>query len=176
MSPAPKRKKIAEKSSSRSTKKATRKTAGRRKSESAAKAPAAKAVRKTPAVPTGRRRQAKPQGRLYWSISEVAELTKVKAHVLRYWETEFPSLKPKKNSAGNRHYRERDIELALAIKHLLYAEHYTIKGARQKLSETRKVKDLLDQFEIPFARADQRQLIREIRQDLEELRRELDGK
>ena len=115
-------------------------------------------------------------GRLYWSISEVAELTGVKQHVLRYWETEFPSLKPKKNSAGNRHYRERDVELVIAIKHLLYVDQYTIKGARQRLSETRKVKDLLNQLEIPFATADQRQLIKDIRDDLSELSKLLSQK
>lgn len=112
--------------------------------------------------------------RLYWSISEVARLTGVKPHVLRYWETEFPSLKPKKNSAGNRHYRERDIELILAIHQLLHREGYTIKGARQRLAETRKVRDLVDQLEIPFGRAMQRQILLEIRSGLEELKRELD--
>lgn len=114
--------------------------------------------------------------RLYWSISEVAELTEVKPHVLRYWETEFPTFQPGKNSAGNRVFRERDIELAMAIKHLLHNERYTIKGARRRLAETRKVRDLLDQLEIPFARADQRQLLREIRMELQALRRELDVK
>ena len=122
------------------------------------------------------KRGKKPVKRLYWSISEVAELTGVKPHVLRYWETEFPSFKPSKNSAGNRVYRERDVELAMAIKQLLHNERYTIKGARKRLTETRKVRDLLDQMEIPFARADQRQLIREIKLELQALRRELDGK
>jgi DNA-binding transcriptional MerR regulator len=122
------------------------------------------------------KRGKKPVKRLYWSISEVADLTGVKPHVLRYWETEFPSFKPSKNSAGNRVYRERDVELAMAIKQLLHDERYTIKGARKRLTETRKVRDLLDQMEIPFARADQRQLIREIKMELQALRRELDGK
>ncbi len=122
------------------------------------------------------KRGKKPVKRLYWSISEVAELTGVKPHVLRYWETEFPSFKPSKNNAGNRVYRERDVELAMAIKQLLHNERYTIKGARKRLTETRKVRDLLDQMEIPFARADQRQLIREIKLELQALRRELDGK
>ncbi len=122
------------------------------------------------------KRGKKPVKRLYWSISEVAELTGVKPHVLRYWETEFPSFKPSKNNAGNRVYRERDVELAMAIKQLLHNERYTIKGARKRLTETRKVRDLLDQMEIPFARADQRQLIREIKMELQALRRELDGK
>ncbi|MBC8368336.1 MerR family transcriptional regulator [bacterium] len=112
--------------------------------------------------------------RLYWSISEVSSLTGVKPHVLRYWETEFPTLKPKKNSAGNRHYRERDIELILAIRQLLHKDGYTIKGARQRLTETRKVRELVDQLEIPFGRARQRQLIMEIKTGLVDLRKELD--
>lgn len=127
-------------------------------------------------APVVQPRSKKPVGRLYWSISEVAELTGVKPHVLRYWETEFPSFKPSKNSAGNRVYRERDVELAIAIRHLLHRERYTIAGARQRLSETRKVRELLDQLEIPFARADQRQLLKEIQQDLLALRRALGGK
>jgi len=129
-----------------------------------------------PAAPKPKRapaKRAKPVGRLYWSISEVAKLTGVKAHVLRYWETEFPTLKPKKGSSGKRTYRERDVELVTAIKHLLYEKKYTIKGARQRLSETRKVRDLLDQLEIQFPRANQRQLILEIREDLEDLRERL---
>jgi len=127
-------------------------------------------------APVVQARPKKPVGRLYWSISEVAELTGVKPHVLRYWETEFPSFKPSKNSAGNRVYRERDVELAIAIRHLLHRERYTIAGARQRLAETRKVRDLLDQLEIPFAHADQRQLLKEIQQDLLALRRALGGK
>jgi len=130
----------------------------------------------TPAAPAKRAKPAENVGRLYWSISEVADLIGVKAHVLRYWETEFPSFRPKKNSAGNRHYRERDVELAMAIKHLLYKEKYTIKGAKMRLAKTRKIKELIDQLEIPFGRAGQRQTLLEIRQDLEALARELGGK
>lgn len=127
-------------------------------------------------APVAQTRPKKAVGRLYWSISEVAELTGVRPHVLRYWETEFPSFKPSKNSAGNRVYRERDVELAIAIRHLLHRERYTIAGARQRLAETRKVRDLLDQLEIPFARADQRQLLKEIQADLLALRRALGAK
>ncbi|MCB1162469.1 MAG: MerR family transcriptional regulator [Candidatus Krumholzibacteriia bacterium] len=121
-------------------------------------------------------RRKKEVGRLYWSISEVAELAGVKPHVLRYWETEFPSFKPSKNSAGNRVYRERDVELALAIRTLLHKERYTIKGAQKKLAETRKVRELVDQLEIPFARADQRQALKDIRDELIALRKLLGGK
>jgi DNA-binding transcriptional MerR regulator len=117
-----------------------------------------------------KRRKPSPIGRLYWSISEVEEMTKVKSHVLRYWETEFPSLKPKKNSAGNRQYRKKDIDLALIIKHLLYEELYTIRGARKQLAANRKLDDLKDQYEIPFGTADQRQALREIRDEMLALR------
>lgn len=72
--------------------------------------------------------------KLYHSISEVAELTDLEAHVLRYWETEFEQLRPKKNRAGNRVYTERDIAVVERIRHLLRDEKYTIEGARQVLA------------------------------------------
>ncbi len=74
----------------------------------------------------------------YYSISEVCGFTSLEPHVLRYWESEFPQLRPKKNRAGNRAYREKDIELIKNIKHLLYDEKFTISGARKKLSEPQK--------------------------------------
>ena len=73
--------------------------------------------------------------KLYYSIGEVSEITKLKQYVLRYWETEFVQLKPAKNSAGNRNYRRSDIDLILEIKDLLYKMHYTIKGAKQYLKD-----------------------------------------
>ncbi|HKJ66773.1 MAG TPA: MerR family transcriptional regulator, partial [bacterium] len=73
--------------------------------------------------------------KLYYSIGEVAEMTELKPYVLRYWETEFSSLKPAKNRAGNRTYRDQDIELLFQIKDLLYNQKYTIEGARQQLSK-----------------------------------------
>lgn len=74
--------------------------------------------------------------KLYYSISEVAEMTDVKPYVLRFWEKEFPLLRPKKNRGGNRTYQKREIQLVNRIKTLLYEEGYTIEGARQKLQET----------------------------------------
>ena len=71
--------------------------------------------------------------KLYYSIGEVSEITKLKAYVLRYWETEFSQLKPPKNRAGNRTYRQKDIEVILKIKDLLYGKKYTIDGARNFL-------------------------------------------
>jgi DNA-binding transcriptional MerR regulator len=72
--------------------------------------------------------------KLFFKIGEVCELTGVQAHVLRYWESEFPMLAPQKNRAGQRTYRKRDVEMALRIKELLYDDQYTIAGAKKKLS------------------------------------------
>src|SRR6059058_2598026 len=77
--------------------------------------------------------QSIPQ-KLFFKIGEVCELAGVQAHVLRYWETEFPMLAPQKNRAGQRTYRRRDVEMALRIKQLLYDEQYTIAGAKKKLA------------------------------------------
>src|ERR687883_67407 len=72
--------------------------------------------------------------KLFFKIGEVCELVGVQAHVLRYWESEFPMLQPQKNRAGQRTYRRKDVEMALRIKELLYDEGFTIAGARRKLS------------------------------------------
>jgi len=86
--------------------------------------------------------------KLYYSISEVSDMTSLKAHVLRYWETEFPNLKPKKNRAGNRTYTQADIDLVERIKQLLRDERYTLEGARQALSRRRKGADHPTQSEL----------------------------
>jgi len=74
----------------------------------------------------------------FFSIGEVCELTDLKPHVLRYWESQFRFLNPAKNRSGNRVYQRREVELILLVKHLLYTEKYTIEGARQKVDEQRK--------------------------------------
>ena len=74
----------------------------------------------------------------FFSIGEVCELTGLKPHVLRYWESQFTFLNPAKNRSGNRVYQRREVELILLVKHLLYTEKYTIDGARQKVDEQRK--------------------------------------
>lgn len=78
--------------------------------------------------------------KLYFRISEVSSLLGVKAYVLRYWETEFPLLNPKKSGTGHRLYRRKDVELLLRIKHLLYERRYTIEGARQFLQNESRQK------------------------------------
>ena len=74
----------------------------------------------------------------FFSIGDVCELTELKPHVLRYWESQFRFLSPAKNRSGNRVYQRREIELILLVKHLLYSEKYTIEGAKQKLDDYRK--------------------------------------
>ena len=71
--------------------------------------------------------------KLFFRIGEVSTLLGLEAYVLRYWETEFPSLAPKKSGTGHRLYRRKDVELLLKIKHLLYEKRFTIDGARQHL-------------------------------------------
>src|SRR5215470_18296233 len=82
--------------------------------------------------------------KIFFKIGEVCDIVDVQAHVLRYWETEFPMLSPQKNRSGQRSYRRRDVEIALRIKQLLYEEMFTIAGAKKKLQtelrETTKLK------------------------------------
>ncbi len=73
--------------------------------------------------------------KLYFRISEVSKYTGVKSYVLRYWESEFPSLAPKKSGTGQRLYRRKDIELVLEIKRLLYERRFTLEGARRFLHQ-----------------------------------------
>src|SRR5579863_9666804 len=71
--------------------------------------------------------------KLYFRIGEVARLAGIKPYVLRFWETEFPSLGPRKSGTGHRLYRRKEVELVLEIKHLLHEKRYTIEGARKFL-------------------------------------------
>jgi len=82
--------------------------------------------------------------KVYYSIGEVCDLTGLKPHVLRYWETQFEILRPTKNRAGNRIYRSKDVELILLVKNLLYDQKYTIQGANKKLLEMRADGELED--------------------------------
>ena len=74
----------------------------------------------------------------YYSIGEVCQITGLKPHVLRYWETQFKGIVPVKNRAGNRAYRRREIEMVQLVKELLYEKKYTIEGARQRLEDMRR--------------------------------------
>ncbi len=84
----------------------------------------------------------------YYSIGEVCDITGLKPHVLRYWESQFEVLSPIKNRAGNRVYRPKDIELVLLVRNLLYEEKYTIEGARQRLLEMRQAGELAEERQM----------------------------
>jgi len=104
--------------------------------------------------------------KVYYSIGEVCDLSGLKPHVLRYWETQFDVLNPTKNRAGNRVYRTRDVEVVMLVKHLLYEEKYTIEGANQKLVEMRRGGELEEERQEVVAP----DFLVEIKSDLEALR------
>jgi DNA-binding transcriptional MerR regulator len=84
--------------------------------------------------------------KLYYSIGEVSRLTGLEQHVLRYWETEFPELRPQKNRAGRRIYTEADVDFIQRIRHLLREEKYTIEGARKALAQEELAPNHKDAF------------------------------
>jgi DNA-binding transcriptional MerR regulator len=104
--------------------------------------------------------------KLYFRIGEVATLCRLPAYVLRFWETEFPQLKPVKSSTGQRMYRKRDVESVLRIKQLLYEQGFTISGARQQLRS--EIKSDKTQATIPFPARSAAEL-QHIRQGLREI-------
>jgi len=110
---------------------------------------------------------APPESKLYRSISEVSDLVAVRPHVLRYWETQFSMLRPKKNRAGNRMYRPDEIKLLLRIKELLYERRFTIAGARRRLLDERK--ESVPQVEIGFASAERKLVLHEVKSELKML-------
>jgi DNA-binding transcriptional MerR regulator len=107
--------------------------------------------------------------KVYYSIGEVCDLTGLKPHVLRYWETQFEVLNPTKNRAGNRVYRSKDIELVLLVKHLLYEQKYTIEGANKRLSDMRKSGELEEERQDVLGP----EFLARMKADLEDLRQVL---
>ena len=108
-----------------------------------------------------------PESKLYRSISEVSDMLAVKPHVLRYWETQFSMLRPRKNRAGNRMYRPEEVRLLLRIKELLYGRRYTIAGARRTLLDDRRLDE--PQVELAFSEADRKLLVIEVKEELRTL-------
>ncbi|MFC2075582.1 MerR family transcriptional regulator [candidate division KSB1 bacterium] len=111
--------------------------------------------------------------RLYYSISDVCSMADLKPHVLRYWESEFPELRPKKNRAGNRAYRDKDIKLVFLIKQLLYDEKYTIEGAKQKLKKMKR--DEPEKVDLAYKYEELKVTLRDLKRDLKELLQQFDG-
>lgn len=105
--------------------------------------------------------------KLYRSISEVSEMLDVKPHVLRYWETQFSMLRPKKNRAGNRMYRPDEVKLLLRIKELLYAKRFTIEGAKRTLLAERREES--PQVEMGFDSAERKLLLFEVKEGLRDI-------
>jgi len=108
----------------------------------------------------------------FFSIGEVCALTDLKPHVLRYWESQFRFLNPAKNRSGNRVYKSREVELIMLVKHLLYSEKYTIEGARQKIEQYRRTGELRG----AARRAMGTETIRELRQEVDDVLRVLEGR
>ncbi len=112
--------------------------------------------------------------KLYYTIGEVAELTGIKAHVLRYWESEFPSLRPGKDRGGARRYRRGDIEQVLEIRELLHERGFRIAGARQELADRRRRGSestlAANQLALSFDQLDRPAQLAEIRRELNEVR------
>jgi DNA-binding transcriptional MerR regulator len=109
--------------------------------------------------------------KLYYRIGEVEAITGVPAYVLRYWESEFKLLRPKKNSAGQRLYRQRDLDLVQRIKTLLYEERLTLEGAKKRLlAESRRASEQLD---LGMREATYADALRRIRDTLTTLRTRL---
>lgn len=114
--------------------------------------------------------------KLYFKIGEAAEITGVKPHVLRYWESEFGAFRPNKSRSRQRLYRRSDIELILRLKDLLYNQGFTIAGAKKKLRESPVSAEEKNQLTLPlpFDR-EERRLLEEVRRDLLALRKSLDS-
>lgn len=116
--------------------------------------------------------------KLYYSISEVAQITGVKAHVLRYWETEFPTLRVKKSRTGSRRYRRPDIDEVLAIKELLYDQGFKIAGARKVRREQRQASHTTQeqqsqQLSIGFQKMDESEKLAFLSDELKHLQKML---
>ena len=107
------------------------------------------------------------ESKLYRPISEVADLVGVKQHVLRYWESQFSMLRPRKNRAGNRMYRPDEVKLLLRIRELLYDRRFTITGARRTLLDERR--ESAPQIELGFDDAERRLLIHAVKNELRQL-------
>jgi DNA-binding transcriptional MerR regulator len=111
--------------------------------------------------------------KLFFRIGEVADLTGVPPYVLRYWESEFKLLRPRKNHAGQRVYRKQDIELVLRIKRLLYEDRLTLEGAKKRLQQESRTRT--QQLELAAPDAQTLELLRGLRQRLERMRGILRG-
>lgn len=110
-----------------------------------------------------------PSEKLYYKIGEVAEAAGVRTSVLRFWETEFPFLKPVKSSSGQRLYSKNEVDLVLQVKHLLYNEKFTIEGVKKRITGKGKLLKVEDRFDNAVA-ADHSEILKTVRNELKVLR------
>jgi DNA-binding transcriptional MerR regulator len=111
--------------------------------------------------------------KLYFRIGEVAKLAGVEPYVLRFWETEFPALKPGKSPTGQRLYRRREVELILEVKKLLYDQKFTIAGARKQLKVNGRKSS---QHDLGFAQSHRKASVQNIRREIAEIVEVLKGR
>lgn len=103
--------------------------------------------------------------KLFYKIGEVSKIAEVEPYVLRYWETEFPFLRPRKNKSGQRVYVKKDLDLVLQIKRLLYEERYTIEGVRKKFGEP----EAAPQPQTPAVPPPAKEVVEKVRKRLREI-------
>ena len=120
-----------------------------------------------------------PEQKKYFSISEVSSMLDVKPHVLRYWESQFPLLRPRKSRGGNRMYQAKDLDVVRCIQEMLHQRGYTIAGAKQRIAaEMRKRSPVPEgerQLDLDFLPPSHRRELRRIRNELASLRDWLAG-
>ncbi len=121
------------------------------------------------------RRMTNIPDKLYFKIGEVARITRVKPYVLRYWESEFKIISPKKSLAKQRVYTRKDVDLILEIKNLLYKEKFTLDGAKRKVRASRPESGKSGQLALPFTEEAYRKTIRDIKKELCSIREMLVG-
>ena len=110
--------------------------------------------------------------KLYFKIGEVSEITRIQPYVLRYWESEFKTIKPSRTKSKQRIYRKNDVEIILEIKRMLYEEKLTIAGARKKLQELKSKRKTQLQFDFD-GKKDHRNILKEIKRELKAIRKML---
>ncbi len=110
--------------------------------------------------------------KLYFKIGEVSEITRIQPYVLRYWESEFKTIKPTRTKSKQRIYRKNDVEIILEIKRMLYEEKLTIAGARKKLQELKSKRKNQLQFDFD-GKKDHRNILKEIKRELKAIRKML---
>ena len=113
--------------------------------------------------------------KLFFTISEVSEISQIKPYILRYWEKQFKFLKPVRSIGGQRSYRKKDVEMVLLIKKLLYDEKFTIAGAKNRLKDIKEAGKHPPQLEINFKEAELVATVNKLKKKIQSLRESIDS-